>query len=337
MAAAGLLALLGLHAAVSISVHDGLLIPFLAQGSMKLAAFITLTSLIVVLFQSEESRQPPFPATAAVFVAASVFLVILQLLLQRGHIGSFIPLTNLLSGLVGILFLLAVSAYQDGRNTSRLLAGLAAIVALSISILFQNKGFILVAICFLIVVAFAWRGTRLERYTYGWRLAGALLVVFAVASAVVAAMQQLDLMPVSTDTIGRSLSIRGTLWSHAITVGSAAFPLRIGAGQFAATAGSIPILGFRGPRSCAHHRAHMVCRTWASGSVASNRDGRPCLAGSDKLAWLAPPDVCNLSRRTVHPARRPWCSHGYADPGARDCQRYLSRRAHRATNTMIGR
>lgn len=257
MAAAGLLALLGLHAAVSISVHDGLLIPFLAQGSMKLAAFITLTSLIVVLFQSEESRQPPFPATAAVFVAASVFLVILQLLLQRGHIGSFIPLTNLLSGLVGILFLLAVSAYQDGRNTSRLLAGLAAIVALSISILFQNKGFILVAICFLIVVAFAWRGTRLERYTYGWRLAGALLVVFAVASAVVAAMQQLDLMPVSTDTIGRSLSIRGTLWSHAITVGSAAFPLRIGAGQFAATAGSIPILA-----SEAHEVVHTTALTW---------------------------------------------------------------------------
>ena len=257
LVAIGLLAVFGVHTLVSFGVYDSVSSLWLAQGFVKLAAFITLASLIVVLFRAEELRHPPFPAIAAVFVVASLYLVIVRLLIVGGSIVSFTPLTNLMSGLVGMLFLLVVSAYQNGRSTRRLLVGLASVGTLAMAMLFSNKGFALVAVGFLAVTIFTWRGSRLERFTYGWRLAAALLVVVTAAAAVVAVLQQFELMPVSTDTIGRSLSVRAALWSHAISIGGAAFPLGIGAGQFATTAGSIPIMVTE-----EHEIAHSTALTW---------------------------------------------------------------------------
>ena len=257
LVAIGLLAVSGVHTLVSFGVYDSVSQLWLVQGFLKLAAFITLVSLVVVLLRAEELRHPPFAAIVVVFVAAGLYLVIVRLLMVSGSIGTFIPLTNLMSGLVGMLFLLVVSAYQDGRSTRRLLVGLASVVTLAIAIMFSNKGFALVAVGFLAATMFTWRGARLERSTYGWRLAIALLVVLSAATAVVAVLQQFDLMPATTDTIGRSLSIRATLWSHAISIGNTAFPLGIGAGQIATTAGSIPILATEG-----HEIAHSTALTW---------------------------------------------------------------------------
>jgi hypothetical protein len=60
--------------------------------------------------------------------------------------GPPLPFISMMSGLLGMLFLIAVSAYNDGGNTKRVLVGIASIVTTVISILFFNKGFTLIAI-----------------------------------------------------------------------------------------------------------------------------------------------------------------------------------------------
>ena len=250
---AGLLILLAAHAGLSLGVQDRLSIPHLAQGSVKFAAFVILTTLLVALFSDKRFRHPQFAATATAFVATSSYLIITHLIGDH----SFVPFTSLISGLLGALFLLAVSAYNDGGNTKRFLVGIASIVAAAISILLFNKGFALVAFSFLVVISFAWRGMRFERFTQGWRLIVSLIAVLIVASAAVAAMQLFEVLPDRTDSIARSLAVRGSLWSQAISVSSANFPLGIGAGQFSTTFGSLPEMAIEG-----HEVAHNTALTW---------------------------------------------------------------------------
>jgi hypothetical protein len=71
---AALLLFLVAQSALSFAVYDHLSIALLANGSVKFAAFIILTTLLVTLFSDGRLRHPPFPATAVVFVAASIYL-----------------------------------------------------------------------------------------------------------------------------------------------------------------------------------------------------------------------------------------------------------------------
>ena len=277
--AASLLMFLLAHAALSFRILDRLSPLHLAHGSVKFMAFIVLTTLLIALFRDGRLRYPPFPATAAVFAGATIYLVVVKIVLVRVGGGSFVPSTNFMSGLVGTLFLLVVGAYHEGGNTKRVLVGVAAIAATGISILFFNKGFELVAIGFFVVILFGWRGSRLERFTEGWRLVGLVLVILAVGSAAVAALQQLEFIPVDTDTIARSLTARGTLWSHAISIGSANFPLGIGAGQFATTSGSLPAMVTEG-----HDVAHNTALTWIA---EFGLLGLLFVIGAAALAWRA--------------------------------------------------
>ena len=125
-------------------------------------AFIVLTTLLIALFRDGRLRYPPFPATAAVFAGATIYLVVVKIVLVRAGGGSFVPSTNVLSGLVGTLFLLIVGAYHEGGNTKRVLVAVAAIAATCISILFFNKGFELVTIGFFIV-NFVWLARKSTR------------------------------------------------------------------------------------------------------------------------------------------------------------------------------
>lgn len=276
---AGLLLLLAAHSALSFGVHDRISIPHLAQGMAKFSAFVILTTLLVVLFSDRKFRYPPFPFMAAVFTAATIYLIVVKILLVRVGGGPFVPSTNFLSGLVGMLFLLVVGAYHEGGNTKRVLVGVAAIAATGITILFFNKGFALVAIGFFIVILFGWRGTQLERFAESWRLVGLMLITLAIGSAAVATMQKFEITPVDTDTIARSLSVRGTLWSHAISVGSVGFPLGIGVGQFATTSDSVPAMVTEG-----HDVAHNTALTWFA---EFGLLGVLFVIGAAALAWRA--------------------------------------------------
>jgi hypothetical protein len=274
---AGLLMLLAAHAALSFGVREHLSIPHLAQGSVKFAAFVILSTLLIVLFRDKRFRHPPFTATAIAFVAASSYLIILYA--QPNVDSLFVPFTGLISGLLGMLFLLAISAYNDGGNTKRFLVGIASIVAAAISILLFNKGFALVAFSFLVVISFAWRGMRFERFTEGRRLVVSLIAVLIVASAAIAAMQLFEVLPTRTDSIARSLAVRGALWSQAISVSSANFPLGIGAGQFSTTSGSLPELAVEG-----HEVAHNTALTWIT---EFGLLGFLFAVGAAALAWHA--------------------------------------------------
>ncbi len=203
----------------------------LAKGFVKLTASITLTALLVVLFRTEELRSPPFPSIIAVFIATSIYLVILSGIIAFSN-TNFVPLTSLLSALFGMIFLLVLNAYHHPQNTRRLFAGAAALLATTISILLQSKGFTLVGIGFLVVIIFAWNDGRLEKYIQGWRLLAVLGYIAVIGTVIVVGLQQFELLPASTDTILRSISIRGILWKHAIEVGSVSFPWGIGGGQF---------------------------------------------------------------------------------------------------------
>jgi hypothetical protein len=86
---------------------------------------------------------------------------------------------------------------------------------------------------------------------------GSLTVVLVVTSVAVATMQLFEITPVGTDTIVRSLAVRGTLWSHAIEVGVANLPMKVGVDQFTAASGGIPELVVE-----RHKVAHSTALTW---------------------------------------------------------------------------
>ena len=106
-----------------------------------------------------------------------------------------------------------------------------------------------------------------------------MLVILVVGSAAVAALQQLEIVPVDTDTIARSLTVRGTLWSHAISIGSANFPMGIGAGQFSTTSGSPAAMVTEG-----HDVAHNTAITWIA---EFGLLGLLFVIGAAALAWRA--------------------------------------------------